>query len=132
MGKKSIITSIIVIILLICSVFLYNQIKPTCSIRYSIINQAGLQDVSYGAGMSYEQTFKVKGKITLKNFGTCKIIITADAIGQTYNIGYNGKIRIFTYMNIEGDGTYDFVMDSFYKNGVIKVDSIENVGVKKV
>ncbi|MBQ9790994.1 MAG: hypothetical protein IJW28_00240 [Clostridia bacterium] len=96
--------------------------KPDWDMSYQIINYAGMEPNGY---MEYNQTFKVKGTVTIQNYESEMIVITADAVG---NLG--GEIHIFTVVRVSGDGTYDFEMGSFYAEGVEYVVSIKNMEVK--
>ena len=114
---------ICLIMLLVNSLMLFGCQKEKWDMKYSIINYAGMQDTS-GGGLSYAQTFAVKGTVELENYTSSKVIITADAVDT-----YDRKTRIFTVIDYKGNGTYDFYMDSFYRYDA-KIVKITNISVK--
>ena len=124
--KNKILIRIILSIFLCGALVFYIKIKPSWDIEYNIINYAGLQDTSNGLGLSYAQTFEIRGKLVFKNYKNGTYIIRAYAIGNN-----NAKIRIFTLIKIEGDGEYNFVMDSFYKYNVKKIVEVTNFEIKE-
>lgn len=111
------------ICLLVNSLMLFGCQKENWDMKYSIVNYAGMQDTS-GGGLSYAQTFVVKGTIVLENYTSSKVIITADAVDA-----YDRETKIFTVIDYNGNGTYDFYMDSFYRYDA-KIVKIINVTVK--
>ena len=96
--------------------------KPKFEMNYKIGNNTS---VGYISGVAYS-TFSVEGTVTIKNYKTDLIVITADAYGSSGDF-----IHIFTTVNINGDGVYSFKMESFYKNGVDWVTDITNIKVKE-
>ena len=78
--------------------------KPKFEMNYKIGNNTG---VGYISGVAYS-TFSVEGTVTIKNYKTDLIVITADAYGSSGDF-----IHIFTTVNINGDGVYSFKMESF-------------------
>ena len=98
------------------------------SVDWEIVNFAGSEDVSGGLGYDIRSTFEVRCSITLKNYKKVKMItVTAQAVDQ---MGY--KTNIFGVIDINGDGTYNFVMDSFYKTGGGQIINVINFNVKIV
>ena len=94
------------------------------AIQYEIVNNAGLEDYG-GFGLDYRQTFAVRGTIELKNAQSELYIIKADALDANGN-----TTAIFTTVSVDGDGTYAFVMTSFYRAPVSIVDVI-NIQVEE-
>lgn len=101
--------------------------KPSFYIHYKIQNLAGLEDTSFGQGLTFENTFSVSGTIELKNYKSDLIVLTAKAMEDNNN----AYIPIFTTINYYGNGIYDFTMSSFYKNGITWVTKIVDIEVKE-
>lgn len=98
--------------------------RPTWDMTYRITNNAGLQLYGY---YDYRQTFKVTGEITVENYESGLYILTASAVDE---LGYTTSI--FTTLNIDGDDTYSFVMDSFYHTNGGKIVEMVDIELKEV
>ena len=98
--------------------------RPEYIIDYSIINYAYTEATYNGI----ESVFEIRGQITLKNFKCKRIIITAKAVD---NLGT--RINVFSTNDIfvNGDGIYEFVMPSYYRNGE-RIIGAENFEVKEL
>lgn len=131
-SKKKILTFVFLLIFVaaISAVggIIEKSMQKKWSVDWEIVNFAGSEDVSGGLGYDIRSTFEVRCSITLKNYKNVKMItVTAQAVDQ---MGY--KTNIFGVIDINGDGTYNFVMDSFYKTGGGQIINVLNFNVKIV
>ena len=109
-------------------VIIEKSMQKKWSIDWKIVNFASSEDVSGGLGYDIRSTFEVRCSISLKNYRNVKMItVTAQAVDQ---MGYT--TNIFGVIDINGDGTYNFVMDSFYKTGGGIIVNVINFNVKIV
>ena len=108
-------------IFLILGMVLFSELtKEKWEMNYQITNYAKLEGEN-----NPQWVFIVSGNITLKNFNSDIVIITADAVDEIGN-----SINIFTWFDFNGNGTYSFTMESYYKAN-FDIVYITNIEVKQ-